>query len=175
MVATGNSRYYQPLRRIERHHRRKSSNLLFSTFSSSPSSALPEYSPVRPRAYPYPRALLLTLSSGSTSFLSAARVVPIQRPDENGLGPFPSSKKEARKGGRRWPEAQKKADAPTTPTYLGCRALRSSRTPPARIHHTDSPLCSDELDIFTLTARFVLALVSCDSVYDTAHSLCTKY
>lgn len=132
-VATGNSRHYQPLCRIARRHRRKSSNLLFSTFfhasrsSWSHRTILP---PTRSLFLSVSLSLSLSLSfslfSCTPLFSSLWQGCPIQRLDENGLGPFPPSKKEARKGGRRWPEARKKADASTTPTYLA-NILRSSR------------------------------------------------
>lgn len=60
----------------------------------------------------------------ASDVFSLLRLPPSLTPDttssrENVLGPFPPPKKETRKGGRRWPEARKKADAPTTSTYLG--------------------------------------------------------
>ena len=96
--------------RKKRRHRRKSSNLLFSTFffglpppRPTPSSTSDIFSLLSPFCPPVTGLGVLARYNVSGPRIERSRFHP-EKKDE--------------RGGRRWPEARKKADAPTTPTYL---------------------------------------------------------
>lgn len=121
-MATGNSRHYQPPRRIARRHRRKSSNLLFSTFFLV-SLALPgptgDYSPSLSLLCPLPSSPCPFFSFVFSLLFSPARSCPIQRLDENGLcRRFHHRKKKRERVTEDGRKHERKLAAPTTSTYL---------------------------------------------------------
>lgn len=119
-VATGNSRHYQPLCRIARRHRRKSSNLLFSTFFHASRSFWSHRT-----ILPFTLFLSIYLPLFYTFLLSQISffLFTARYNNEKGLGPFPPPKKEVRKGGRRWPEARKESRCPDNPDLSGQHPL----------------------------------------------------
>ena len=87
--------------------------IFYSARSSSPS--------FHPHAYSLSLSLLFRCPtplyfSSTTLYAQESRCVgPIQRLDREWTGAVSTPKKKDERGGRRWPEARKKADAPTTP------------------------------------------------------------
>lgn len=137
-VATGNSRHYQPPRRKKRRHRRKSSNLLFSTFFFALLLLL------HPPPYSSFLSLSLSLFSCPPLPLPLCTEVSVCWADTTSrrewTGAVFHPKKKDERGGRRWPEARKKADAPTTPTYLRYPLSCPSFSPFSSCFLTPSPL-----------------------------------
>lgn len=169
-VATGNSRHYQPLRRIARRHRRKSSNLLFSTFFLASRSfwsrrtILPLPSPCLPSSSRCLFPLLFSLRQSC----------PIQRLDENGLrGRFHRRKKKRERVTEDGRKHERKLAAPTTSAYLA-DTLSST---PLRILFSVSPRFSGRLgsSLLILPAIFKhgRTLVTCKNICDCV--ICTNF
>lgn len=116
-VATGNSRHYQPLLRIARRHRRKSSNLLFSTFFlASPSfwsrrTILPFPSPLSLSPF------LLSLPLPSP-FLSPAKLPDTTSRREWTAGPFSTAEKRSAKGWQKMAGSTKESWLPRQPRLI---------------------------------------------------------